>query len=103
MLKNRPPENSIEEALHYLKKIRSRISKDEIEKILNDINIIPVFTAHPTEATRQTILRKILKISQLLLKRELLKNTSEEEEEIKTQLQTEITLLWQSMKFAFIK
>ncbi len=99
-----PPENSIEEALHYLKKdSKAEITKDEIEKILNNIKIIPVFTAHPTEATRQTILRKILKISQLLLKRELIKNTPEEEDEIKTQLQTEITLLWQSNEIRFHK
>jgi phosphoenolpyruvate carboxylase len=99
-----PPENSIEEALQYLKKEpQIIINKNEIEKILNEIKIIPVFTAHPTEATRQTILRKILKISQLLLRRELLKNTHEEEEEIKIQLQTEITLLWQSNEIRFHK
>lgn len=96
------PENSIEEALHSLKN-NSGLNKNQIEKVLNDIKIIPVFTAHPTEATRQTILRKILKISQLLLKRELLKNTAEEEEEIKAQLQTEITLLWQSNEIRFHK
>ena len=104
MQNNTPPENSIEEALHYLKeKSQADVNKNELENILNDIRIIPVFTAHPTEATRQTILRKILKISQLLLRRELLKNTPGEEEEIKTQLQTEITLLWQSNEIRFHK
>ncbi|MFZ0456019.1 MAG: phosphoenolpyruvate carboxylase [Ignavibacteriaceae bacterium] len=104
MLNSEPPENSMEEALHFLKKeSNGKLSKSDIEKVLNKIKIIPVFTAHPTEATRQTILRKILKISQLLLRREILKNTTEEEEEIKTQLQTEITLLWQSNEIRFHK
>lgn len=104
MLHSTPPENSIEESLHYLKnRSNGGLNKEEIEKVLNDIKIIPVFTAHPTEATRQTILRKILKISQLLLKRELLKNTDEEVEEIKAHLQTEITLLWQSNEIRFHK
>ena len=104
MLNGTPPENSIEEALHYLKnQSKTGLNKNRLELVLNDVKIIPVFTAHPTEATRQTILRKILKISQLLLKRELLKNTAEEEEEIKAQLQTEITLLWQSNEIRFHK
>jgi phosphoenolpyruvate carboxylase len=103
MQKDIPPENSIEEALLFLKNssFDSGLNKDEIGEILNCIKIVPVFTAHPTEATRQTILRKILKISQLLFRRELLKNTPEEEEEIKTLLQTEITLLWQSNEIRF--
>ena len=59
--------------------------------------------AHPTEATRQTILRKILKISRLLLARDLNINTRDEIDEIKLKLQTEITLLWQSNEVRFRK
>ena len=62
---------------------------------------MPVFTAHPTEATRQTILRKTLTISQLLLKREVTKNTKDELDEINHQLQAEITILWQSNEIRF--
>ncbi|MGE5497921.1 MAG: phosphoenolpyruvate carboxylase, partial [Syntrophothermus sp.] len=64
---------------------------------------IPVFTAHPTEATRQTILKKILKISELLLRRETSIKTDREEEEISRELETEITLLWQSNEIRFHK
>ncbi len=80
-----------------------KLSKQDVINILNSIEILPVFTAHPTEATRQTILRKILKISQLLLQREIKKNTVEEENEIKSLLQTEVTLLWQSNEIRFHK
>jgi len=89
---------------NVLVKLKSeKVSKKLINEILKQIEITPVFTAHPTEATRQTILRKILKISQLLLNKELSNNTLEETEEIKLKLQTEITLLWQSNEVRFHK
>ena len=92
---------TIEEALRSLKE--EGISQKILTDVLNKIEIIPVFTAHPTEATRQTILRKILRISNLLIQREYVFNTDEELEEIKRQLQTEITLLWQSNEIRFHK
>jgi len=95
------PRGSIEEALSILNE--KNFTKENINKILEAVEIIPVFTAHPTEATRQTILRKILRISQLLLQKELVKYTHEEEEEIKRELHTVITLLWQSNEIRFHK
>ncbi|MHB9011581.1 MAG: phosphoenolpyruvate carboxylase [Ignavibacteriaceae bacterium] len=92
---------SIAEAFEELKK--EKYTEKMVGEILNSIEIIPVFTAHPTEATRQTTLRKILKISQLLLKRELMILTLDEINEIKRELQTEITLLWQSNEIRFHK
>ncbi len=99
--KTKPEWGSLEEALISLKE--ENISSKIIREILDNIEIIPVFTAHPTEATRQTILRKILKISNLLIQREHALNTEEELEEIKLQLQSEITLLWQSNEIRFHK
>ncbi len=96
-----PPKGSIEEAVKLLSE--EQLSKNKIKKILNAIEIIPVFTAHPTEATRQTILRKTLTISKLLLRRELLLNTPDEETEITMELKAEITLLWQSNEIRFKK
>ena len=92
---------SIAEAFEELKK--EKYSEKMVGEVLNSIEITPVFTAHPTEATRQTTLRKILKISQLLLKRELTILTLDEINEIKRELQTEITLLWQSNEIRFHK
>ncbi len=97
----KPLKGSVQDALTELNK--EKLSKDEIKNILGKIEIIPVFTAHPTEATRQTILRKILKISKLLLQRELSINTLEESESINLNLQSEITLLWQSNEIRFQK
>lgn len=79
------------------------LTKSAIAKILSKIEITPVFTAHPTEATRQTILKKILIISRLLLDKELKFNSSYELESINTMIKTEITLLWQSNEIRFSK
>ena len=96
-----PQKGSIQDALLQLKK--DKYAKDDIEKILDLTEVIPVFTAHPTEATRQTILKKVLNISQLLLKREIKNNTEEESEKIKLELKSEVTLLWQSNEIRFHK
>ncbi len=98
---NTPAAGSIEEALLQLKK--ENFSEKAVREILNSVEIIPVFTAHPTEATRQTTLRKILRISQLLIQREISTLTALEREELNFQLQTEITLLWQSNEIRFHK
>ena len=100
-LDDTPQKGSLEDSLIQLK--NNKVSKKELYNIINALEIIPVFTAHPTEATRQTILRKILKISQLLLQREIENLTEFEIENIKQQLQTEITLLWQSNEIRFHK
>lgn len=72
-------------------------------KILESIEIIPVLTAHPTEATRQTILKKILIITNLLLYKELSLFSTNELQSLKRKLKTEITLLWQSNEIRFSK
>jgi phosphoenolpyruvate carboxylase len=92
---------SFEEAFEEINNLK--LNEQSITRILNSIEIIPVFTAHPTEATRQTILKKILKISNLLLSRELKLNSKNELEEIQRKIKTEIVLLWQSNEIRFSK
>ncbi len=65
-------------------------------QILNSMKVVPVFTAHPTEATRQTVLRKMLNISELLLRRETASLTPDELAELRRELHAEITMLWQT-------
>ncbi len=86
------------------RKIKSlKLSAEAVKKIFDTIEIVPVFTAHPTEATRQTILRKILRISNLLLDKELNYHTEAELEKLKQKIKTQITLLWQSNEIRFHK
>ncbi|MCU7523854.1 MAG: phosphoenolpyruvate carboxylase [Ignavibacteria bacterium] len=98
---DKPQKGSVEEALMCLK--NEGAGRELLQDVLKSLEVIPVFTAHPTEATRQTILKKILNISRLLLKREYTRITPSEEERIKRQLQTEVTLLWQSNEIRFHK
>lgn len=79
------------------------ISPAALGRVLDSIEITPVFTAHPTEATRQTILRKILKISSLLLERELRAIEPADSDRERRRIKSEITLLWQSNEIRFHK
>ncbi len=96
-----PQKGSIKSALMKLKEENFQV--DQLEEIFNSLEIIPVFTAHPTEATRQTILRKILNISKLLIKKEISNLTLEEKIRLYENLQAEITLLWQTSEIRFHK
>lgn len=80
-----------------------KLPKSSLNKALTDIEITPVFTAHPTEAVRQTILRKILRISHMLLDKELNYHTKNELEDIKEKIKAEITILWQTNEIRFYK
>ncbi|MFY9269398.1 MAG: phosphoenolpyruvate carboxylase [Candidatus Manganitrophaceae bacterium] len=63
---------------------------------LAKMKIMPVITAHPTEAKRQTILEKYRTIYLLMFKKENKIWTPEEREEIQRELLHQITLLWQT-------
>ncbi len=89
-----PQRGSMEEAIIEMK--RSGCSLDFVQQILELTKVVPVFTAHPTEATRQTILQKILNISELLLRREISTLTPDELAELRNELHAEITMLWQT-------
>jgi len=89
-----PQRGSMEEAIIELK--RSGCALDFVRQMLDLTKVVPVFTAHPTEATRQTVLQKILNISELLLRREISTLTPDEVAELRNELHAEITMLWQT-------
>ena len=69
---------------------------DEIRRLMVEIWIEPVFTAHPMESTRRTILRKQQKIAQLMLGRLGLSRTAAETRQIWDRIRGEITGSWQT-------
>lgn len=72
------------------------LSVDEVQTILNEMRYIPVFTAHPTEARRRTIMglqRSIFLILDQMQNDYLIE---EERESIKRHLKAQIQLLWRT-------
>lgn len=94
-LQNRAPQRgSIEEAAL---RIGARgVTPPEIQKFLNQMSIEIVLTAHPTEAQRQTVLTKLLRIALFLIEHERSRLTPLEEEHFQNQIRAEIDALWQT-------
>ncbi len=72
------------------------ISADQLQTLMDHLAYIPVFTAHPTESKRRTImelLRRIFVISEKLQDKNLGKD---ELREVRDQLEAEIQILWKT-------
>jgi phosphoenolpyruvate carboxylase len=82
------------EAINKLKE--QGLSLEDVRRLMLQMWIEPVFTAHPTESTRRTILRKQQKIAQLLLSRLGLSRTAAETRVIWDRIRGEITSGWQT-------
>ncbi|HKQ81920.1 MAG TPA: phosphoenolpyruvate carboxylase [Steroidobacteraceae bacterium] len=89
-----PQPNGIEEAIRRLKE--HGLTLPQVRHLMLELWIEPVFTAHPTESTRRTILRKQQKIAELLLKRLGLGSTAAETRLLWERIRTEITSGWQT-------
>ncbi|HKR31378.1 MAG TPA: phosphoenolpyruvate carboxylase [Terriglobales bacterium] len=72
------------------------ISLDQTLAALRAICAIPVFTAHPTEIARRTVLMKRERLSKLLEALDNAPLTDETAEQVAEQIAAEITALWQS-------
>ena len=74
----------------------SGLSGDDAVAALAHIAITPVFTAHPTEVARQTVLLKRRRIAQQLERLDRLPLTAEEAEDCENNIRAEVTSLWQT-------
>ncbi len=75
---------------------RDGVSAEAVLEALGQIVITPVFTAHPTEVARQTVLLKRHRIAQQLERLDHLPLTAEEAEECENRIRAEVTSLWQT-------
>jgi phosphoenolpyruvate carboxylase len=91
---NVPMQESILEAVQRLKE--EGIEAAEVRALLQELFIMPVFTAHPTEAKRRTILLKLRAIASLLYQLDFHNLLPSEEQEIVDSIGEIITALWQS-------
>ncbi len=69
---------------------------EEALALLGKINITPVFTAHPTEIARRSILFKRRRMGELLEQLDRIPLADDELHRLQTELTAEITALWQS-------
>ena len=86
------PRESLVEAFELL----AEVPADTVRRRLEQISIQLVLTAHPTEATRRTMLRAHVRIAGLLTRNDDPDLTADERQELEDALAEEITILWQT-------
>lgn len=85
---------SIESAIARLKK--KKYTAKQVEEILSYLSLELMMTAHPTEAMRRTILEIHQRIAAKLPTTHVVHLSKRDEEQLRQDLLTEITTLWQS-------
>jgi phosphoenolpyruvate carboxylase len=91
---NPPQRASLASALSRLK--REGLGVGRLQRVLDEMNVGLVLTAHPTEALRRSIRRKHVRIGELLEELESTQLTWKELRRLEERLAEEITVLWQT-------
>ncbi len=89
-----PQRGSLDEVVGEL--VKAGCPADELTAALNDLMIRPVFTAHPTEATRRSFLEKEYSIVQRLVERLNPDRTPQEEQQSLDRIRDAIHSAWQT-------
>jgi phosphoenolpyruvate carboxylase len=71
-------------------------ARGDIQQALARLSIVPVLTAHPTEARRRTVLVALRRITTLLERLDDPRLTPATDQELRRRLREEIALLWQT-------
>lgn len=90
----RAPKESLTDALDRL--AAARVAEDELGAAVSAIRLRPVLTAHPTEATRRTILAAHRRIAAALRRLDDPVLPPSRRRRVEAQLAEEITVLWQT-------
>ncbi len=83
---------SLEHAVSQIKD--APLPNEEIQEVLHDLSIELIMTAHPTEATKRTVLEIQKRISLILQQLDFPMISSNERASLKESLYNEITALW---------
>ncbi len=89
-----PQPGGLEECFARLK--ARGLTLEQVVELLGRLRIEPVFTAHPTESTRRTLLRQRQRIARLLIERLDPSLTPGERRSIIERVRTELTTGWQT-------
>ena len=91
-LEQRTPRESLDDAFERL----AHVPADELRSRLSTVSLELVLTAHPTEATRRTILLAHVRLAELLRALDDPELTRPERGRLEDQLAEQITILWQT-------
>lgn len=72
------------------------LDRAQAQRLLAESRVVPVFTAHPTEATRRVILEKQRRIADLLIARLDPSRTPRAERSILARIRSELAIAWQT-------
>src|SRR5256885_13025580 len=89
-----PQEGSLQATVAQL--AGAGVTSQQTAALLRRLRIEPVFTAHPTEATRRTILEKEQLIGRLLVERLDPSRTPDEERAALARIREEVAIAWQT-------
>ena len=89
-----PQEGSLEATVARL--AAAGVQPPQIDALLQRLRVEPVFTAHPTEVTRRTLLEKEQVIGRLLVERLDPSRTPDEERAALGRIREEVTAAWQT-------
>ena len=89
-----PQEGTLDDTVRRL--AAARLGPQEVRDLLQRLLFEPVFTAHPTEATRRTLLEKEQAIGRLLVRRLDPSLTAAEERAALGRIREQITVGWQT-------
>ena len=88
------PTGSLRYTLRFAK--RKKVSANEMRKFLSTLYISPVFTAHPTEALRRTVMEKHSRIWNVLVEFDRKDILPDERLDLLQSIKRNITSLWQT-------
>lgn len=91
---DRPQPGGIGDCMYRLK--RAGYDAQQVLELLSGVTIYPVFTAHPTESMRRTILRKHQQIADMMIERLDPTLTSFERRSLWERIRMEVTSGWQT-------
>lgn len=70
------------------------VSAEQVQRIVDELEVELVFTAHPTEPKRRTVLAKLRQVANTMLEMEVRHLLPSEREEMLERIRGEITTLW---------